>query len=63
MDSGGGKMKIIGFSMALFLPGLLLLSGCSEVKQARPNFIVFLVDDLGSQDVGCEYTPINWTAR
>jgi arylsulfatase A-like enzyme len=36
----------------LLLPSTLFISGCNKAKN-KPNFVFFLVDDLGWTDLGC----------
>ena len=49
-------MKRSGFNWMKGMAGIsmapLLLSGC-QAEETKPNFIFFLVDDMGYSDVGC----------
>ncbi len=45
--------SITTIGLGLIILGLMGLSSCNDTEPEQPNFLIFLIDDLGSQDVGC----------
>ena len=45
--------SITTLGLGLITLGLIGLLSCNDTEPEQPNFLIFLIDDLGSQDVGC----------